>query len=212
MSAKIPWWVKVFWAAWLCSPAALAQYQAERTGAPPSELAPGLAQALEKTGFRIVRDGSVYCEIWFRSQLPRDFKSSVPNVTLSTIPAGTLVGVIRYEVLGSDRRGQPIRGGLYTLRYALLPANMAHLGAAPQRDFLLLAPAAEDRDPELTPSLEALVALSRKASGTPHPAVLSVRKAAPEATGFSQHGDDWVLESQLGDTAIALILIGTAGL
>ena len=80
-----------------------------------------------------------------------------------------------------------------------MPANDDHQGAAPQRDFLLLTPAAEDRDLNATPNFDALVAMSRKASQTAHPAVLSFRKAETDSPGFSQQGDtDWVLEVQRG--------------
>jgi hypothetical protein len=197
-------------ALWLCSWAAFGQYKAEPAGAPPAEAAASIAQALEKTGFRITHNGSPYCEIWLRSRLPAGASSSAQNVTLPGIPIGAVLGLIRFDGNGSDRRGQTIQPGLYTLRYANLPANSDHQGAAPQRDFLLLIPAGDDRDPDSTPKFDTLVALSRKASGTPHPAVLSAWKADGDATVFSQQGDDWVLQTKLGGTPIAVILIGSS--
>src|SRR6266542_3933987 len=47
-------------------------------------------------------------------------------------------------------------------------------GVAPQRDFLVLTPAADDKDPNSTPAQEELMTMSKKASGTPHPAVFSM--------------------------------------
>jgi hypothetical protein len=133
-------------------------------------------------------------------------------VTLPNIPVGTLLGVIRFEAAGLDRRGQTIQPGVYVLRYAVLPDNENHQGAAPHRDFLLLTPASEDRDPNPTPKFDALIALSRKASRTPHPAVLSIWKADTDAPGFSQRDDtDWVLQTNIGDTPIAVIVAGVAG-
>jgi hypothetical protein len=202
--------VKVFSALWLCSWAAFGQYKAEPAGAPPAEVASRIAQALATAGFRITNNGSTYCEIWLRSRLPAGSSSSAQNVTLPGIPIGALLGLIRFDGNGADRRGQSIPPGLYTLRYANLPANSDHQGAAPQRDFLLLIPAGEDTDPNSTLKLDTLVAMSRKASGTPHPAVLSAWKADGDVTAFSQQGDDWVLQIKLGDTPIAVILIGTA--
>jgi hypothetical protein len=100
---------------------------------------------------------------------------------------------------------------VYTLRYGIMPVNGDHQGAAPQRDFLLLTPAAADQDLSSTPNFDALVAMSRKASGTPHPAVLSFWKADTDAPGFTKQGDaDWVLQTKLGDTPIAVILVGVA--
>jgi hypothetical protein len=202
--------VKVLSALWLCSWAAFGQYKAEPAGGPPAEIAAKIAQTLETAGFRITNNGSPYCEIWLRSRLPAGSSSGAQNVTLPDIPVGALLGLIRFDGNGSDRRGQSIRPGLYTLRYANLPANSDHQGAAPQRDFLLLIPAGEDSDPDSTPKLDALVAMSRQASGTPHPAVLSAWKADGDTTAFSQQGEDWVLQIKLGDTPIAVILIGTA--
>jgi hypothetical protein len=186
-------------------------YQSAPAGGPPTEVAPAIAQALQKDGIKISNSGAAYCEIWFRTEKPSGAKTTEENVTLPFIPVGALVGVIRFDGKGADRRGQTIKAGVYTLRYGIMPINGDHQGAAPQRDFLLLTPASEDRDLNTTPGFEALVAMSRKASGTPHPAVLSFWKADSDAPGFAKQGDsDWVLQSKLGDTPIAVILVGVA--
>ena len=195
----------------LLSLAALAQYKAEPAGPPPAEVAPAIAQALQKNGAKVSNNGAAYCEIWLRSDKPNGPKSAEDSVTLPTIPQGALIGVIRFDGKGADRRGQTIKPGVYTLRYSIIPVNGDHQGAAPQRDFLLMTPAAEDKDLNATPNFEALVAMSRKASGTPHPAVLSFWKADSDAPGFSKQGEsDWVLQAKIGDTPIAIILIGLA--
>ena len=67
-------------------------YKAEPAGGPPSEVAPAIAQALQKDGTRISNNGAPYCEIWFRSQKPSGPKSTEENVTLPLIPAGALLG------------------------------------------------------------------------------------------------------------------------
>jgi hypothetical protein len=194
----------------LVSPMVLfGQYRAELTGPPRDELARSIAQVLSPSGFKISGDGAPYCEIWFRSSAPAHAASSEHGVTLPSVAFGALVGVIHFDGEGLDRRGQRIQPGWYTLRYGIMPANQAHEGASPQRDFLLLTPAAADRDPASTPDFDHLVAMSKQASGTPHPAVLSFWKAASDAPGFSRQGDDWVLETRLGGLPIAVILIGT---
>lgn len=187
------------------------QYKADKAGPPPPELASGIAQALEKAGFQISNNGTPYCEIWLRTSLPAAAPSNEENVTLANIPVGALLGVIRFDGKGSDRRGQTIKPGVYTLRYGIMPMNSEHQGAAPQRDFLLMIPVAEDRDANATPHFDALIAMSRKASGTSHPAILSFWKADADSPGFSQQGDsDWVLQSRVGDIPIAIIVAGTA--
>ncbi len=203
---------------WLLGSAAVwgQQYKADKAGPPAAELAPGISQALEKSGFQITANGARYCEIWLRGSAPASPAShepdgALPAVTLPHIQEGALLGAIRFDAQGSDRRGQTIQPGVYTLRYGIMPMNDQHEGAAPQRDFLLLTPAAEDRDLNYTPNFEALVAMSRKASHTPHPAVLSLWRAASDSPGFSQQGDsDWVLESNVGEIPIAIIVVGTA--
>jgi len=197
---------------WLAQAVLFAQqYQADKAGPPPAEVAGGIAQALGPAGFRITSNGAPYCDVWLRAELPANHAPHEEKVTLPGIAPGTLVGVIRFDGPAVDRRGQPIRPGVYILRYGIMPLNIAHEGAAPERDFLLLTPAAEDRDLKTLGSPEALVALSRKASGGAHPAVLRVHKAETDSAGFSQQDGDWVLEARAGDTAIALIVAGTPG-
>lgn len=194
----------------LAASAAFGQYKSETGGAPPPELAPGISQALEQQGTKIVADnGTVFCEIWFRTSWPKGGSSSDPNVTLP-VPQGMLVGAIRFPGPGADRRGQPIKPGVYTLRYTLVPVNGDHLGVAPQRDFVEMVPAADDKDANATPNFDALVAMSRKASGTPHPAVLSIWGAgASDPLGLAKQGEnDWVLTKKIGDAPVSVIVVG----
>lgn len=189
------------------------QYKADKAGPLPAEVPAGVAQLLEKNGFQISNDGARYCELWFRAALPAGAAAaSQPNVTLPNVPVGALLGVVRFNSQGLDRRGQTIQPGVYLMRYGILPDNDAHQGAAPHRDFLVLTPAAEDQDAGATPKFDALMALSRKASRTPHPAVLSFWKTDSGTPGFSQQGDtDWVLDTAIGATPVAVIVAGVAG-
>jgi hypothetical protein len=194
----------------LAASTVFAQYKSEPAGAPPAELAPAIGQALEQQGTKIMGSSGVFCEVWFRTSLPAGAKSAEESVTLPTIPHGTLVGAIRFPAQGADRRGQPIKPGVYTLRYSLQPLNGDHLGVSPQRDFLVLVPAGDDKDLNATPNFDTLMAMSRKASGTPHPAVLSMWGAsASDPAGFAKQGEnDWVLTRKIGDTPISVILVG----
>ena len=195
----------------LATSVAFGQYKMEPAGAPPADVAPAFASMLQQQGIKILASsGSVYCEVWFRTQAPSGPKATDDAVTLPTIPQGALLGVIRFEGPAQDRRGQPLKPGIYTLRYSQYPVNGDHQGVAPQRDFALLVPAAEDKDPNATPAFDALVAMSNKASGTPHPAVLSLANSLSDKfPSFSKQGDhDWTLDTKLGDLSISIILIG----
>src|ERR1700676_2452906 len=79
----------------VCSLAAFGQYKAEPAAPLPADVAPAVAQALEKSGFRITQNGAPYCEIWFRSHLAVNAAPAGKNVTLPMIPVGALMGVIR---------------------------------------------------------------------------------------------------------------------
>ena len=199
----------------LSASAAFAQYNMEPGGAPPSGAAPAVAGVLQKTGTRVLApDGSVYCELWFRNAIPSGPATGEKPVAFPTIPRGALLGVISFPKNGADRRGQPLKPGVYTLRYQLYPVYGDHQGVAPQRDFLLLVPAAADADPNALLSPEATIDLSRKASGTPHPAVLSIEAPAGDAKipGVAKEGEnDWVLNTKIGSLSVGIILVGAYG-
>ena len=191
--------------------AAFSQYKLEPAGPPPPDLPASIAATLQKDGSKVAAGGgAAFCEIWFRSTAPSGPKTSEEGVTLPAVPQGALLGVLRFPGRGSDRRGQAIKAGVYTLRYSLQPVNGDHQGVAPQRDFLVMTPVADDAKPDAVSNLDDLMKMSRKASGTPHPAVLSMSSSSnatvPE---LKKEGDsDWVLHAKIGDLAVAVIVVG----
>lgn len=191
--------------------AAFSQYKMEPAGPPPSDVPAAVRGLLQNDGAKISGPNGVLCEIWLRSATPTGAPNNEKDVTLTNLPHGALLGVIRYESQGQDRRGQTIKPGTYTLRFSYYPVNGAHQGVAPQRDFGLLSPIAIDSDPNALPAFDPLVAMSKKASGTGHPAVLSIWKADTDfKAGFDKEGDDWVLQAKMGDTPLAIIVVGVA--
>jgi hypothetical protein len=191
--------------------AASGQYKIVPAGAPPSDLPAALGSQLQKVGYRVVGPSGPFCEVWFRTSLPTGAKSAEDAVAFPTIQQGAILGVLRFPGQGADRRGQGVKPGVYTLRYALYPVNGDHQGVAPQRDFAVLTPIAEDKDPNAVPAFEPLMTMSRKASGTPHPAVLSLEPPPSGAAPGSlvKEGEkDWTLSVKVGETAIAIIVVG----
>jgi hypothetical protein len=72
---------------------------------------------------------------------------------------------------------------------------------APQRDFLVLLPAAEDTSPEPLAD-DALLAASRQAAGTQHPSVWSLREPEgdpPAIPGLTHEEEEnlWLLHFDL---------------
>ena len=183
---------------------------------PLATAAPGLpdayAKALQSQGVRVSSASDAWCEVWLAKSLPVGAKSDDAAISFG-IAQGTLLGVIRFQGKGADRRGQVIPAGVYTLRYSLFPVDGAHSGVAPQRDFALLTPIAADADPSAHPAFDDLVKMSRKASGSPHPAVLSLETPPAGATAPSvvKEGEhDWTLTVKSGDLTFSIIVVGKA--
>ncbi len=115
----------------------------------------------------------------------------------------------------SDFRGQGIKAGFYTMRFGLILQDGNHLGVSTARDFFLLCPAGEDKDPSAQLKTEDLLKLSRSASGTGHPAVWFVGQATsdkdlPKVVKNEQ--EHVILETKIstksGPLAIGLVVIG----
>ncbi len=196
----------------LIAVSAYAQYTSAPAGPPPAELSPAIAAALQKDGLRILEGDKPVVEVWFRTTMPSGPATGEQAVSLTTVPHGTLLGAMRVVGRYADRRGNPVKPGVYTLRYSLFPQNGEHQGVAPQRDFLVIALASEDKDLNATPDFKTLMAWSEKAAGRPHPGVFSMWKADSDfAPGFSKFSEtDWVYQTKIGDTPVAIILIGKA--
>ena len=182
----------------LPSRVAAAEYKLEKGGAPPDELAPVVREALAGEGLRIVGPEGALCEVWFRKLVPmRAGAAQELGIAYPQFAEGTLLGAVRFLTETKDYRRQGVKPGMYTLRYALHPVDGNHLGVAPQRDFLLLVPAAADASPANI-TYNNLLALSRKASGTNHPSVWSLEPAAGETAEpklwHKEEEDHWVLE------------------
>jgi hypothetical protein len=200
-------------AAFVAAPCLFAQdYKMESI----STAAPGLPAAysslIQTEGYRIAGPKGPWCEIWFRKAIPTGAKPGDPSITLP-IAQGTLLGILRFPAAGADRRDQTIKPGVYTMRYSDYPVDGAHQGVAPQRDFALLTPIADDPDPNAAPPFEALVQWSEKASGTPHPAVLSLETPAGSTfPALAKEGEhDWALSVKVGDLQLAIIVAGAQG-
>lgn len=187
-------------------------YKAAPGGAPPAALAASVSALLHKEGTRVMKDGQLLAEVWYRSEVPAGPASAEANLTMPNVPHGALLAVIQFAQKHEDRRGQTVQPGIYTMRYSYFPENGTHQGAAPQRDFLLLVQAAGDTEGASTPAFDALLALSRKASGTPHPAVFSIWKEDPkffkEGQMEKQGEHDWVLMRKMGVVPVSMILAG----
>jgi hypothetical protein len=147
-------------AAWPAAGAPPATDKVERIGAIAGPVSDAVKQVLDPQGYRLtLSDGTV--DVWLRKDLPG-------------LDPYALVGAITLSAPRGDFRGQTIKAGTYTLRYAKMPADGNHMGAAPTGDFLLLLRPADDPDPAANPTWEKLTEASKNAALTNHPAPLNL--------------------------------------
>ena len=131
------------------------------------------------------RDGKVLAEIWLRSSAPPTggVNEGALSVEYGALASSALVGVVRFPEAWIDYRETEVPAGVYTMRYWVQPADGDHMGVSQYRDFLLLGLVADDADPGAVFEQEPLMALSEKASGKTHPAVIALFPIADEPAG-----------------------------
>lgn len=200
----------------LAVPAA-ADFKLEKGASTPDGIPAALKDLVQAQGVRVLNDaGAPYAEIWLHKALAGESKAPGADVIHTGIPEGSFLGVWRFVAAGSDFRGQQIKPGLYSMRFALIPADGNHIGASQYRDFVLLVPAAADQNPAGTLKFEEIVPLSRKASGTGHPAVFPM--VTPENVSepaLAKNDHNWILKVKLGTKSggslpVAITVFGRA--
>ncbi len=139
-----------------------------------------LKAAVEDKGYHITLDDGWSADFWF-VKLLQTAPQDAPDALYPALANSQFVGVVRLPKGMSDYRGQPIPAGAYTLRYQRIPQDANHMGVSPNPDFLLAIPVASDADPQVKYLYRKLVALSSKATGSNHPAVLALDTAGAPA-------------------------------
>lgn len=181
-----------------------------------SSVSDAVWQEVDSKGYRLTLDDGSTCDLWLRKSLSVSKSKEAEGVLFPEIPPSTLIGVISFAKPATDFRGQPIKAGFYSLRYELLPNDGNHLGVAPSRDFVLAIPAEADLDPNAQFKFEQLVSLSRKTTGTQHPAPLSLVQADSATPGLSKDDQDhWIFSVKLPTSSgeeipLGIIVKGTA--
>jgi hypothetical protein len=190
-------------------------YKVETIGAlTETKVAESMRAAVSDKGLRVAdAKGKVVCEVWFNKSLPT--VKEVPSSALFGIPEGAFAGIIHFPNNASDFRGQGIKPGYYTLRYALILQDGNHLGVSPSRDFFLIASVADDKDPKASLKNDEMLKLSRAGSGSSHPSPWSLVSPTSEkdlprvVTNEHEHV---ILETKIptasGALAVGLIVVG----
>ncbi len=179
---------------------------------PPAGVSDQIRPTLSERLFRVRLGSDSTAEFWFRAEMPVDSdRQGGLGVNFGVFEPGALVGVVRFSTLWMDYKHKPVKPGVYGLRYYTQPADGDHTGASLYRDFLLLVPAAADQDPDAQLTLTQLVDLSRKASGTTHPAVMGlfpVWEVPDQDSVLVNELDQPILVLKKGDLTLGLVLSG----
>ncbi|MBX7166997.1 MAG: hypothetical protein K1X74_11755 [Pirellulales bacterium] len=170
-------------------------------GAVSDEIAGQLADA----GWAVKTKKKVAVEFWPHKQWTAKEGFEASAEVLYPFEVGQLLGVMRYDREGTDFRGQTIKPGVYTVRYAQQPVDGNHVGTSDTRDFLLLLPVEDDKSGEKLAE-EELWETSAKVAESTHPTMLCLL-ASTEAGGDAPaivHDEDRELWSvRFANAAIA---------
>jgi hypothetical protein len=167
----------------------------------PPEIAAPIAGLLAPQ-VTTVTTSTTKIELWWVQSLP--LGQGVKTPAWSEVAEGTLLGALRIGSAWNEIRGYTIRPGVYTLRFALQPQNGDHMGISPNREFLLLAPAADDTSP-VPAGYDGAVELAKKAARRSHPASLSIDPPSASAPPLSATTND------LGHQVVIVSLPTSAG-
>lgn len=176
-------------------------YKATGAGAPDATIPASVSALLAQQGVTFSGSQGEICEIWWRNGIPEGANTSSSGDTLyGSLSVGEFLGVLHFPSAAHDYRGQAVKPGYYTLRYALIPQDGNHMGVSTYRDFILLVPIADDSNPAQNMTFDAVVKASRLATSTGHPAVLVLDPPQQGANAPSASQDDqgnWALNVKL---------------
>jgi hypothetical protein len=161
---------------------AQAEFTLEQSPALSGLQVPGaLADRLDPQGSRIIHHKDTVCDVWWLKSLHGvPTASSQPDLLYGSLQPGALVGLLQFiSPDAEDFRDQKLKPGLYTMRYAQIPQDGNHMGVSEYRDFVLLSPLSADTQLDKVLAFDDAVNLSRKATGTGHPAVISLSPPNP---------------------------------
>lgn len=119
------------------------------------------------------------CEVfWAKLVSPRSGAPPSSKLHYGNFQPGALLGVIHFlpeasEDYREDFHDQKLKPGYYTMRYAIMPNGIGEHGPEPG-DFVLLSSVRKDHDPQRVLPPAELIRLSRLASHTQDPAIMSL--------------------------------------
>jgi len=167
---------------------------------PSPKLSKTLTDGLDPQGVRIFTNENGVrmnvCDIfWAKSVTGQDAPAAPGKLLYDILKPGALVGLVHFlpeadQEYRKDFRDQKLKAGYYTLRYGVLDAGIGEHGPEPG-DFVVLSPAALDRDAARVLPKSELIRLSCLASHTKEPAVMSLIEVTTARKKFPDISTDY---------------------
>jgi hypothetical protein len=196
-------WIKII-GCWLaCAASVVSAEDAAQLGTTdklPEGLNEKIAALLDPAGHVVSMKDEAVCTVWLAKSLPVKEKFKPSLTTKYPLNPGQLVGALEVASKDfTDFRGQPVKPGVYTLRYGKQPTDGNHVGTSETSDFLLAIPAGSDTDPADV-KVPTLMKRSAKATGSNHPAIFSLlppnETPSEPALAHDQGKELWILQFQ----------------
>lgn len=179
------------------------EYKLATSDSGPEGLAAAIAAEVSPQGMSLIGPQRPFASVWLVKQatVPADFQATA--AVRYPFVSGQLIGVLSVPKRSDfvEFRGNKLEAGTYTLRYGRQPTDGNHVGTSDLADFLVAIPADQDEDPAPISDVAKLAELSAAASGTSHPAILSlqpIETAADAATlAHDEERDFWILQTKI---------------
>jgi hypothetical protein len=168
----------------------LAKAQAQFTLQPSPSLAsfniaPTLNDRLQPLGSRLMRSAGSkdepICDVWWvKSVTAKGPAARASGVLYGELQTGALVGLLHFIAADAeDFRDQKLKPGFYIMRYAQVPPASDEAGSSEYQDFLLLSPMGVDSLVTQALPWDQMIRVSSAATGTGHPALMSLVPVNP---------------------------------
>jgi hypothetical protein len=199
----------------LCAALALhaAEFDVEKTESPPpEEVSQAIRGVIGSGALRVSAGDKEVAEFWLREEIPaKDAPSGELGVSFGQLEQGVLMGVVRLAEAWQDYKDLKVAAGVYTLRYAVLPQDGNHMGVSIYRDYMLLIPAAHDKEVDVSWTADELYMQSNESTGQPHPGVLAlfpVYDEISEPRVIMNDMDQPTLAVKVGSLTLGLVIRG----
>lgn len=136
------------------------------------------------------------CEIfWAKAVTDQEVPKDSAKLVYGNLKPGAFMGLLHFlpeadQEYRKDYREQKLKGGYYTMRYGVMEAGIGEHGPVPG-DFVVLSPAAADKDPSRVVPRAELIRLSCMASHTKEPAVMSLIEVTTARKNFPDVSTDY---------------------